>query len=111
MDNLIDEKEMSVDKDAFRHVKRDWVTLLAPAILAAILSAGSSVAVCGYLVGGMNQRLSDLESFKNKVEGDYTPKEQFIRFMDQQEKQAERIAHTLERIEDRQEKLMDPKVH
>lgn len=111
MDDLIDGKEMSVDKDAYRHVKRDWVTLLAPALLAAAVSSVSSVAVCGYLVGGMNQRLTGLESFRNKVENDYTPKEQFIRFVDQQEKQAERIAHTLERIEDRLEKLIDPKVH
>lgn len=103
----VSEDELVADNDTFRHVKRDWVTLLAPSIIAAILSSISSVAVCSYYIGGMNQRVVNLETTQQHMGDDYMPKAQIQQYMNNQERTNEKNDRTLERISDKLDRLLD----
>lgn len=103
------EDDLPTDKDAYRHVKRDWVTLLAPSIIAAILSSVSSVAVCSYYIGGMNQKVVTLESNYNSMKADVMPKAQIELYMSNQERANEKNDRNLDRLNDKMDRILDKK--
>lgn len=103
------EDDLPTDKDVYRHVKRDWVTLLAPSIIAAILSSISSVAVCSYYIGGMNQKVVSLETNYTAIKSDYMPKAQIELYMQNQEKANEKADRNLDRLNDKMDRILDKK--
>ena len=107
--NTFEELEipMVADADAYRAVKRDWVTLLAPGIIAALISVGSTIAVGSYYMGGLNQRLVVVEGNIEYVKHDYVSKEQFERTLKSQEDVNAEFRRNNERINDKLDVLVD----
>lgn len=89
-------EDMEADKDAYRQVKRDWVTLLAPALLSAATTCG----VGAYFAGQVAQRVTQLQVDVDYIKHDYVPRAEI-------EKQTDTTKHTIERIDDKLDRIYD----
>lgn len=99
-DYLADDREMDVDQDQYRHVKRDWVTLLAPGLLAALLSVLGTLGAGAYFYGQMTQQMNVLRIDVDFLKHDYMPKSDI-------EKSNDATKHTIERIDDKLDRIYD----